>query len=109
MLPLIHRSFSHTTRSGSSRKKEKISRAGTSRDTCRAPLVLLRRSIAAPLRSDTSMIPLRDNAAPRRLTPVNTALIAANIAVFVYELSLGPRVTELRRQIRDGAGAVAQP
>ena len=39
------------------------------------------------------MIPLRDNAAPRRLTPINAALIAANIAVFVYELSLGARVT----------------
>jgi len=39
------------------------------------------------------MIPLRDNAAPRRLTPVNTALIAANVAVFIYELSRGPRVT----------------
>lgn len=38
------------------------------------------------------MIPLRDNAAPRRLTPANTALIAANIAVFVHELLLGPRV-----------------
>ncbi|HZC44903.1 MAG TPA: rhomboid family intramembrane serine protease [Candidatus Acidoferrum sp.] len=38
------------------------------------------------------MIPLRDNAAPRRFTPVNLALIAANIAVFVHELSLGPRV-----------------
>jgi rhomboid family protein len=38
------------------------------------------------------MIPLRDNAAPRRLTPVNIALIAANLAVFVYELSLGARV-----------------
>jgi membrane associated rhomboid family serine protease len=38
------------------------------------------------------MIPLRDNAAPRRLTPVNVALIVANLAVFVYELSLGPRV-----------------
>jgi membrane associated rhomboid family serine protease len=38
------------------------------------------------------MIPLRDNAAPRRLTPVNVALIAVNIAVFVYELSLGERV-----------------
>jgi membrane associated rhomboid family serine protease len=40
------------------------------------------------------MIPLRDNAAPRRLTPVNTALIAANIAVFVYELSLGARIAD---------------
>src|SRR3984957_10897037 len=38
------------------------------------------------------MIPLRDNAAPRRLTPINVALIAANIAVFIYELSLGPRI-----------------
>src|SRR5271163_2467659 len=38
------------------------------------------------------MIPLRDNAAPRRLTPVNIALITVNVAVFVYELSLGPRV-----------------
>jgi membrane associated rhomboid family serine protease len=38
------------------------------------------------------MIPLRDNAAPRRLTPVNIALIASNIAVFVHELSLGPRL-----------------
>jgi membrane associated rhomboid family serine protease len=38
------------------------------------------------------MIPLRDNAAPRRLTPVNLALIAANIAVFVHELSLGQRL-----------------
>ena len=41
------------------------------------------------------MIPLRDNAAPRRLTPVNVALIAANVAVFVYELSLGARVGTL--------------
>jgi membrane associated rhomboid family serine protease len=38
------------------------------------------------------MIPLRDNAAPRRLTPVNLALIAANVAVFVRELTLGPRL-----------------
>jgi membrane associated rhomboid family serine protease len=38
------------------------------------------------------MIPLRDNAAPRRLTPINVALIVANLAVFVYELSLGARV-----------------
>jgi membrane associated rhomboid family serine protease len=35
------------------------------------------------------MIPLRDSAAPRRLTPVNSALIAVNLAVFVYELTLG--------------------
>ena len=38
------------------------------------------------------MIPLRDNAAPRRLTPINMALIAANIAVFVHEMSLGAGV-----------------
>jgi membrane associated rhomboid family serine protease len=38
------------------------------------------------------MIPLRDNVAPRRLTPINSALIAANVAAFVYELSLGARV-----------------
>ena len=38
------------------------------------------------------MIPLRDNAAPRRLTPVNIALIAANIAVFIHEVALGPRL-----------------
>jgi membrane associated rhomboid family serine protease len=38
------------------------------------------------------MIPLRDNAAPRRLTPINVALIAANIAVFVHEIALGPRI-----------------
>ncbi len=39
------------------------------------------------------MIPLRDNAAPRRLTPINSALIAANIAMFVHEISLGAGVT----------------
>ncbi len=36
------------------------------------------------------MFPLRDNAAPSRLTPVNMMLIAANVAVFLYEVSLGP-------------------
>jgi membrane associated rhomboid family serine protease len=40
------------------------------------------------------MIPLRDNAAPRRFTPANTILIAANLAAFIYELSLGPRVVD---------------
>jgi len=40
------------------------------------------------------MIPLRDNAAPRRLTPANTILITANLAAFIYELSLGPRVVD---------------
>jgi membrane associated rhomboid family serine protease len=39
------------------------------------------------------MIPIRDSAAPRRLMPVNTALIAANVAVFIYEVSLGERIT----------------
>ncbi|HEY6393775.1 MAG TPA: rhomboid family intramembrane serine protease [Candidatus Binataceae bacterium] len=37
------------------------------------------------------MIPLRDNAAPRRLMPVNTSLIVINVLVFLYEVSLGPR------------------
>jgi len=44
------------------------------------------------------MIPLRDNAAPRRLTPINLALIAANIAVFIYEISLGPRLAILAQR-----------
>jgi membrane associated rhomboid family serine protease len=44
------------------------------------------------------MIPLRDNAAPRRLTPINLALIAANIAVFIYEISLGPRIAIFAEQ-----------
>jgi membrane associated rhomboid family serine protease len=35
------------------------------------------------------MIPFRDNQASRRLTLVNLMLIAANVAVFVYEVSLG--------------------
>jgi membrane associated rhomboid family serine protease len=35
------------------------------------------------------MIPLRDNVASHRLSPVNTLLIAANLAVFVHEVSLG--------------------
>ncbi|HVA76873.1 MAG TPA: rhomboid family intramembrane serine protease [Candidatus Binataceae bacterium] len=39
------------------------------------------------------MIPLRDSAAPRRLTPVNLALIAVNLAVFTYELMLGTKAT----------------
>ena len=39
------------------------------------------------------MIPLRDSAAPRRLTPVNSALIGANLAVFIYELMLGRGAT----------------
>ncbi len=35
------------------------------------------------------MIPIRDSEATRRLTPINTALIAANLAVFAYEARLG--------------------
>src|SRR5437899_1114164 len=35
------------------------------------------------------MIPLRDSAASRRFTPINAALIAANVAVFVHEVALG--------------------
>jgi membrane associated rhomboid family serine protease len=35
------------------------------------------------------MIPFRDNQARRRLTLINMMLIVANIAVFVYEASLG--------------------
>ncbi len=37
------------------------------------------------------MIPLRDDAAPRRFTPVNVTLIVVNLAIFFYEVSLGPR------------------
>ena len=36
------------------------------------------------------MIPLRDTNPPARLPIVNYALIALNVAVFVYELALGP-------------------
>jgi membrane associated rhomboid family serine protease len=36
------------------------------------------------------MIPIRDSAAPRRLMPINTALIAANVVAFAYEVRLGP-------------------
>jgi membrane associated rhomboid family serine protease len=38
------------------------------------------------------MIPLRDSSTQRRFTPINTLLILANLAVFVYEFSLGPGV-----------------
>ena len=37
------------------------------------------------------MIPLRDSETTRRLTPVNTILILANVAVFVLEARLGRR------------------
>lgn len=38
------------------------------------------------------MIPLRDSAAKRRITPINSLLIVLNVAVFVYEFVLGQRV-----------------
>jgi membrane associated rhomboid family serine protease len=38
------------------------------------------------------MIPLRDNVARHRLSPINTLLITANIAVFMHEVSLGPHL-----------------
>jgi rhomboid family protein len=38
------------------------------------------------------MIPLRDSVARHRLSPANTLLIAANLGVFAYEVSLGRRV-----------------
>jgi membrane associated rhomboid family serine protease len=42
------------------------------------------------------MIPIRDDPGPRRLTPfVNFTLILINVAVFVYELSLGEAVERL--------------
>ena len=44
------------------------------------------------------MIPIGDDPGPRRLTPVVTfTLIAANIAVFAYQLSLGSGVEGLWR------------
>jgi membrane associated rhomboid family serine protease len=41
------------------------------------------------------MIPLRDSAAPRRLTPANSALIAANLAVFVWEITAHGRAARM--------------
>ena len=38
------------------------------------------------------MIPLRDRVASHRLSPINTLLIAANVAVFIHEVALGPHV-----------------
>ncbi len=62
------------------------------------------------------MIPLRDSAAPRRLTPVNSALIVANLAVFIYELTLGPdaigflaRFAMVPVRVSDAAAALAHP
>ncbi|MHB8381538.1 MAG: rhomboid family intramembrane serine protease [Candidatus Binataceae bacterium] len=62
------------------------------------------------------MIPLRDSAAPRRLTPVNSALIAANLAVFIYELMLGvsaipflARFAMVPVRVSAAVGAIAHP
>lgn len=44
------------------------------------------------------MIPLRDSSTKRRFTPINTLLILANLAVFAYEFSLGPRVEAFVRR-----------
>lgn len=38
------------------------------------------------------MIPLRDNVARHRLSPINTLLIVANVAVFMHEVALGPHL-----------------
>ena len=40
------------------------------------------------------MFPLRDNVPARRYPIVNVSLIWINILVFLYELSLGPRLEE---------------
>lgn len=66
------------------------------------------------------MFPLRDNAAPRRITLVNMMLIAANVAVFVYEASLGPALepfiesyalvpAALSASIHGGSAAILDP
>ena len=44
------------------------------------------------------MIPLRDNVSRRRLLSICTLLIAANLAVFIYEVSLGREVVPLVEQ-----------
>jgi len=43
-------------------------------------------------RADIAMIPLRDNVARHRLSPINTLLIAVNAVVFIHEVALGSRV-----------------
>ncbi len=40
------------------------------------------------------MIPLRDSAGAPRLSPVNLLLIAANVAVFIYQMRLGAAATD---------------
>src|SRR5580704_1460917 len=44
------------------------------------------------------MIPLRDNVSRRRLLSICTLLIAANVAVFIYEVGLGREVVPLVKQ-----------
>ncbi len=41
------------------------------------------------------MIPLRDSEAEHRLTPINTLLIAVNLAVFALEVRLGPHAVRV--------------
>ncbi|HVN91555.1 MAG TPA: rhomboid family intramembrane serine protease [Candidatus Binataceae bacterium] len=41
------------------------------------------------------MIPLRDSEAEHRLTPVNSLLIVANVAVFAIEIRLGPHAVRV--------------
>jgi membrane associated rhomboid family serine protease len=53
------------------------------------------------------MIPLRDSAAPRRLMPINTALIAANVVAFAYEMKLGPAASAMVERWAMVPGAVA--
>jgi membrane associated rhomboid family serine protease len=47
------------------------------------------------LGSPAAMIPLGDSEASRRITPANTLLILANVAVFALELRFGPRAESL--------------
>jgi membrane associated rhomboid family serine protease len=44
------------------------------------------------------MIPLRDNAGAPRLCPINLTLIAANVAVFIFEMRLGAAANTLIAQ-----------
>ena len=44
------------------------------------------------------MIPLRDNIGTRRLASINNLLIAANVAVFIYEMRLGNGVVQLVKE-----------
>lgn len=40
------------------------------------------------------MIPLRDDIPTRRRTPINKLLVVTNIAVFLYQLTLGQQIGE---------------